>query len=267
MVLDQYARETNQHIDIREIHFPENVQIFEIEHFDDLISVVQAYLQLQEPVEAVRTRYINDQNKRLVVVQLCEDKSLHVKSYDRKFILQQGHLQPLRTFLNLSYNGQLELIEDQVQTLEVAPYVTGQFVVKKGLSFGSLLRGYMFQRFLELKGEPVATQPKLFFPLKRMEQFFIDRNTDPYYNETVSLMERACEAVKKGDGQGLSFGQMALNSGELALENVFMGDKLLGLLIKDLKNCMNVSDKPSITQDTATTWLKLDPLTKSDLTN
>lgn len=217
------------------VKFPQSSQIIEIDNFSDLSEVVNAYLKTTIGAQD-KVRLISDQNKRLLAVILKEDKSIEVRTFDRKFTLRNGLLEPLRKDLHLTYTPQLELQEGVTQTVEVAPYIVAQFKLEKGRVHGQVIRGYVFQKFIELKGELLTEQPRLFFPLKRLEQFFIDRRTDSYYQELVRLLERTTKMVQDEDPQGLTYASAALTRAETALENVFIGDKLLTLLIRDLRH-------------------------------
>ncbi len=267
-IFSLYSKQFNQYIDTRLVEFPENVQIFEIDNPDDLCATIEKYSADETP-DLKKCKVYSDQGRRFVSVELLTDESLIVRSFNRKFILRQGRLTPLRTFINLHYKPELELKENCVQTLETAPYVMAQFTIQDGVCQGSILRGYMFQRFYEISQDKVFTQPRIFYPLKRMEQFFIDRQTDSYYIETTQLVEKANELLSNKDPKGSRWAQIALQRGEMALESVYLGDKLLGLLLKDLRHNLNqvATALPPIRLEEEKSWETLSPISTLDLIN
>jgi hypothetical protein len=100
------------------------------------------------------------------------------------------------------------------------------------------MRGYTFQKFETLYENPLSRFPKLFYAIKHIEQFFVRRESDPIYMELTALLEQASELIKEGHPEGIKLGAAALKRAELALENIFTDDKVLNLLIRDLKNTL-----------------------------
>ncbi len=163
----------------------------------------------------------------------------------------------------------------------MAPYITAQFRILNDRVTGALLRGYVFQKLQELKNEALQEQTRLLFPIKRLEQFFVDRRTDPYYNDLVSELERTCALIQQGDSEALKWSSITLNKAETALENVFLGDKLMTLLVRDLKHAISEFSRKNISSSDFTNdilltqqlseadeeCLKITPLKELDLTN
>lgn len=223
--------------DSSQIKYPQNMQIIEINGFSDFTESLDLYLK-SELKEGEKYRIVADQNKKLVAIVLGADGSLKIRSFDRKFTIREGRFEPLRTDLTLHYTADLELQENVIQKLEVAPYITGQFIVQKGTATGALIRGYVFQKFHEMKNEPIQDQPKLFYPLKRIEQFFVDRRTDPYYNELVTSLEKVTLQLQNKHPEAAKWAQLVANKTENALEHIFTGDKMLHLLLRDLRHTL-----------------------------
>jgi hypothetical protein len=234
-VLENFNTFYQQKFDLTAIRFPRTIQLLEIEHFSDLEDIISAYLKRQYS-ESDKFRLVNDQNKRAIAVILHEDKTLTVRVFDKKFTVRNGHLEPLRKDLALFYTANLDLSPDHLQKIEVAPYIIGEFRVKNDKVTGALLRGYVYQKLMEFKGESLREQTRLLFPIKRLEQFFIDRRTDPYYQDLTSQLERTLALIQQGDRDSLKWSGMVLTQAETALENVFTGDKLLTLLVRDLRH-------------------------------
>ena len=179
-VLEQYSKISDDFIDLSGIHWPHETQIVELESLKDLTDAAQCYLNsLYKKGE--KYRLLLDQDKKLLAVILNPDRSVCVRHFDKKMIIRHGQLEPLRKDLCLHYTSGLELDPDKVQKLEIAPFVTAQFMATPTGLKGSLVRGYICQKFFDLRGEGLSAHPKLFYAVKRMEQHFINRQTDPYY--------------------------------------------------------------------------------------
>ncbi|MFS4458321.1 hypothetical protein [Bdellovibrio sp. HCB2-146] len=237
-LLANFNKFYQQKFDVSPIRFPQHMQLIEIEHQSDLIDAVSSYVKTLCG-EKDKFRVLPDQNKRVVAILLREDKSLEVRTYDRKFTIRNGRLEPLRTDLVLYYTDNLELSPHHSHRIEVAPYITAQFQINGDKVSGALLRGYVFQKLQEMKNEPLQEQTRVLFPIKRLEQFFVDRRTDPYYGDLVSELERTCALVQQGDSQAINWANIVLNKAETALDNVFLGDKLMTLLIRDLRHALH----------------------------
>lgn len=272
-LLENFNSFYQQNFDLGKIRFPQSMQLLEIERPADLEDVLSIYLKRQYG-EQDKFRLINDQNKRIVAIVLHEDKTISVRVYDKKFTIRDGHLEPLRKDLALYYNENLELSPDHKQKIEVAPYIVAEFRVKNDKVDGCLLRGYVYQKLLEFKGESLKEQTRLLFPIKRLEQFFVDRRTDPYYQDLINQLERTLALIQQGDKEAINWSSVILNQAETALENVFTGDKLLTLLVRDLRHTSESTRKmnPSPRMGGAINeadeeCLKITPRTNYDLTN
>lgn len=280
-LLEHFNSFYQQKFDLSTIRFPQTQQLIEIEHFADLVEVVGTYIKTLCG-EKDKFRILPDQNKRVVVILLREDKTLEVRTFDRKFVIRQGQMEPLRKDLVIYYTPDLDLSPEHTHKLEVAPYITGQFTILNDRVTGSLLRGYVFQKLQELKNEPLQEQTRLLFPIKRLEQFFVDRRSDPYYQDLVSQLERMTALVQQGDAEASNWSTIVLNKAETALDNVFLGDKLMTLLVRDLRHALgdsthrkNISSSElssamlSVQQlpEADEECLKITPLKGFDLTN
>lgn len=260
-------------IKVAEVKSPQSIQLLDIENFSDLIEIITHYMEKNKEA-GDRFRLIDDAQKRLIALVLKSSGELKVRVFDKICVIKNGIIEPLRTYLTLHYTPQLELHPELTQHIEIAPFVTASFKIQNQRCTGAFIRGYVFQKYHELKGENINEQLKLFYPLKRIEQFFIDRRTDLYYKEIVSSLERMNQLARQGDFETLRRGQSLLNIAHAASENIFIDDKLLSLLIRDLKTVIEIQAKnnnQSMAQgpnrDRNKEWQKTIPLKSSDLTN
>lgn len=280
-LLENFNAFYQQKFDLAPIRFPQHTQIVEIEQASDLIDAVSSYIKTISK-EGDKFRILPDQNKRVVAILLRTDKSLEVRTFDKKFTIRNGALEPLRSDLVLYYTPELELSAHNTHKIEVAPYITAQFRVVKDKITGVLLRGYVFQKLLEMKNEPLQDQTRVLFPIKRLEQFFLDRRTDPYYQDLISQLERTAALIQQGDAEALKWANIILGKADTALENIFLGDKLMTLLARDVRHALGEHNRKNISSSSALSsdiliaqqlpeadeeCLKIAPLKEFDLTN
>lgn len=256
-LIENFNKFYQQKFDLTSLRFPEESQVLELEHTQDVQDALACHLNtLMGPDD--KFRLINDQNKRFLAVVLRSDRSLEVRVYNRKFTLRGGILEPLRTDLVLFYDSNLELSSTHQHKMEIAPYITAQFTLERGEVTGQALRGFVFQKLMEFNGEALNSLPKLLLPLRRLEQFFVDRESDRDYQELIQKLERTRALIQAGDKEALRFGAGILTQAETSLEQVYTGDRLLSLMIRDLRH--------SLQPEGTSPWPTLNPL-ESDSTN
>lgn len=238
-LIEQFNGFFQQKFDVSGIRFPEGLQVIEIEHAHDVVEALTCHLnQIIRPDD--KFRILPDQNKKFVAIILRADRSLEVRSYDRKFTLRGGILEPLRRDLVVFYTPRLELSSSHEHQLEIAPYITARFMVEAGRARGTALRGFMFQKLIEMKGENLHEIPRLNLPLRRLEQFFVDRRSDPSYQDLLQKLERTRNLIQAGDTEARRWASAILAQAETALEQVYVGDRLLTLLVRDLRHTLPV---------------------------
>ena len=227
-------------IDIQHLETFANSQIVEIASDRDHADVVQAYLTHQMKGEYRQFRIFLDGKKKVCAICLLSNSYLRVYQFDRKFAIRNGQLVPLRNDLCLQFNSSLELDSNFNQKIEIGPYLLARFRPQSDNSIitGKVVRGYIFQKFQEFNGVSIETFPRLFLGVKRLEQFFIRRETDPYYQRLLQDLERTIQWVKIGEP--LDPGQVSDLQVQVqnALEYVYTPDRVLGLLLKDLQNSL-----------------------------
>ncbi len=231
-ILEGAQRNIGLNFDFSKILWPFDSQIVEIQSAKDISEILHNYLTVLCR-EGEKFRIVADQNKKLIGIVLHESGRVQVHQLDRKMMIDKGALRPIRSQLIINYNENLEITPEQDQVLELAPYTLAQFKLHRNEVHGSAVRGYLFQKCSEFRGGGVSTHLKLFFALKKLEQYFIDRRTDTYYQDLISGLENTLALVNlESSEEHLNH----LHRAEMALEQVFPGDKLLSLLVRTLQS-------------------------------
>ena len=218
--------------------WPQTLQVMELEQTEDFHFAVQKHLESE--LGSTPIRYIFDTSlKKLLALVLHASGELEIRFFDRKFLIWQGELRPLKADRRLQFNSDLELKNGVQQRVEIAPYITAQFVSENDQLTGSVIRGYIFQKLLELKGDPIESAPKIFYFLRKIENHFLKRDSNPFYLGLVAELEKHIQLLRLGDEQAQQLSADLAARAQNALEYVFGSDKLLALLIKDLHNTLN----------------------------
>ncbi len=238
MLLQHFQDSTGHMLPLSGLLRANDFQVIAVENLRNLEVVVQKSLEAQlTPFD--RTRVLREGDSRVISITLQGDRSLKITTYPRALILRDGELAPLHSELSLYYTSDLQLNPMMIQQVEVGPHATARFHTGiEGLR-GSFVRGYTYQKFGSIDGGGLNRYPLLFYPLKRLEQFFVDRKSDPMYLELSSSLEKALEMLGPGaPHDAFVFAQAALERGRLALEHIFPDDKFVRLLITNLEKSL-----------------------------
>jgi hypothetical protein len=209
------------------------LQVIEIARMTDLKEMLTRYLEGQIE-EGRQFRMLSLPGQRVLALMLLPSGVLRVSLFTNLATLRAGKIVPLLDDMHLVYSPSLEIAADQVYHIEVANSVCCRFTVNHNGYSGYFIRGYTFQRFEPFDGGPLNTNPNLFYPLRRLEQFFVSRDTDPFYQYITQSIEKAAVLLRQGDPEGVGFARNTIEEAQTAHELIFVEDKLLGLLIRDL---------------------------------
>jgi hypothetical protein len=215
----------------------QDIQVVPAETIQTLELVINRYLErTSSPYDQVRL--IREGNDKLVAITLQGDRSVRVTVYPKVLAIREGELVPLTQDFTLFYSPDLQLHPLMIQQLEVGAHTAARFQVSAEGIRGVITRGYTFQRYATMDGGSPHRYPVLFYPLKRLEQFFVNRKSDPMYLELTGLLEKALELTSGGHPDSFKFAEAALERGRLALEHIFPDDKLVRLLINNLEKTL-----------------------------
>lgn len=202
-----------------------DLQPIEIESIHNLELVLAKYLKKSLPIDA-RFRVLRDTDERLIAVVLQANKSLRVTTYSKCLTLINGELQPLHEDFTLHYRAGVVLENMKTQSLDCGQNAVATFKINGSLLTGTLVRGYMFQKVESYSEQAIEKLPQIYYPLKRVEQFFIDRKTDPVYQDLTSSLERAVDLLNARHPEAEKYARWALERARFAFEHIYAGDSL-----------------------------------------
>ncbi len=234
--LQHFSNQTGEPIPLPPFSNPFDLQMVRAESFRTLERVVEDWIQQhQGPTDQIRM--LRDREEKLIVCRLAVDRSLSVHIFDRALCIRDGRLEPLTDDMAVFYNSDLSIDSSRLSQLETAPHTVARFRVNNGYR-GIQVRGYTFQKTATFDGGDLHRHPLLFYPLKRIEQFFVNRATDPMYIELTNLLEQASDLMARQHPERLRFAEAAIERGRLAFEQVFVDDRLLRLLLENLERAI-----------------------------
>lgn len=160
--------------------------------------------------------------------------TLEVRVYPHRARVQGSDLEPLAPTSHLFYNSRVELIPHVKQVVEGSLLTLIAFSVEEDGVHGVVSRGHSFQKFETFMTSSANDHFDLFNQIKKIERHFVDPQSDPYYRELVSQLERMNLSLANPTPLQLQNAEKTLRKGQSALKNAFPGDRLLQLLVTHL---------------------------------
>lgn len=217
---------------LKDFVFPDYWQVVPIKNSIEGIYIFEKWLERTSP-EGTKKRVVFTKDKNYLLLLQNLDQSLSVVHASPLMLIRKGELEPLTMAIRLEYNDNLELKTDTTQYLKVDSHSYARFRVNQKKLTGMIIRGYIFQNQMEANGR-LNQYPNLYYPMKKVEQYFIDRKTDPDYLELVDVLEKAVELFRIHHPEARSFGEEAWNRGQDALDNIFINDNVIAALVDQL---------------------------------
>jgi len=235
-MLHHYAETYQVNLGFKSLVMPDRWQVVQIENNIDCLKILENHFSALPG----KTRLIPAGQNGFVLVELAEEGGLTVTHLSNLMIINtHGDLEPLNPYMKIHYTADLSLQFQAVQYVEVSPNVIARFMILGPGMHGHLIRGYVFQNAQEFKGGAVNQYPQVYYAIKRLEQHYVDRKSDPMYQELSQILEKAIELVNMRHPEAISFAEAALERGELALENIFLGDNMIRLLTQTLRSAIS----------------------------
>lgn len=246
--LQHFSNQTGEALPLPPFALPSDLQVVHAESFRTLERVVETWIHRnQSPTDQIKI--LRDQEEKLIVCRLAIDRSLSVHIFDRWLALIDGQLAPLSDDMVVHYTPELAIDSTRNSQIEIARHTVARFKNEPGGSGlrGVAVRGFTYQKMGAFEGGELHRHPTLFYPLKRIEQFFVNRATDPMYIELTSLLEKASDLLSQKHPESLRFAEAAMERGRLAFQQVFVEDRLLRLLLENLERALLLEKRPFTT--------------------
>jgi hypothetical protein len=241
---EHFASTYHFNLSFNDLLKPDSIQAIRLESQVLSKRFLQDWLETHQSRQD-RFQLIDISADRIAAVIQSKDQRLRIIVQPPMVALVDGQLEPLFDDWALQYtpNLSLESREGLRHEVEISPDVTARFSVgPDGSIHGHTVSNYTFLRQNVFDGSELHRYPQLFYPIKRLEQTFIDRKSDPLYLELVSVLEKATELVDQSHSEGLKFAKAAVKRGNLALEHIFPEDRLLRLLLGTLEKSLVLRD-------------------------
>ncbi len=243
-LLTHYQESVREALPLEYLIRASDLQVIAAENIRDLETVTRIFLEKNlEPHE--RLRILRDGDNRVIAITLGLERTLKVSTYPKALMLTDGALRPLDVDQALFYTPDLQMKTSARQQTEVGPFTSACFTMGAQGLRGSIVRGYTFQRCGVIDGGGLNRYPLLFYPVKRLEQFFVDRKTDPMYIDLITALQTASENLSPQSApEDWRLARAAFERGRLALDHIFPDDNYARLLINNLEKQLAFETTP-----------------------
>jgi hypothetical protein len=217
--------------------FPDHWQVVAIKNSIEGIQIFEKWAS-QNTEDGSKNRVFYTKDKNYIVLTQKTSGEVVVTHSGPQMLIQKGELQPLSTAIQIQYDENLEMKQNVPQYLKVDAHTYARFQIQNKVVNGMIIRGYIFQNKSEPKGR-INQFPELYYPLKKLERYYIDKKSDPDYQELVQVLEKSVELFHLNHPEADSFGEAALERGRSALENIFINDNVIQALVDQLVQEIN----------------------------
>jgi len=215
------------------LRHPDTLQLVYLKVFQDLEDLVETE-HAPRLKSGDKLKLVPLSPTQVLALLLSPSGNLEAKVYPNMAIVWGPKLRLVAPVTQLHYSAEMELVPHVKQILEGSLLTTHCFHVDHEGVHGLITRGACFQKFETFIRAKMTETQDLFYSLKKIERHFIDPQSDPYYQEMVSRLERANRMLNSPSPDNLEMAERALNKGRLCLKNVFPNDRLLTLLVTHL---------------------------------
>jgi hypothetical protein len=220
---------------------PEQFQILKIQNTKDQLEMIKQYLHSENPKTS--SQIFCDKNNIAHAVLVLANGNIQVRSFDDHAYVQNGRIIPLIQDRKLEYSKNLDLLQNVRQQISISTHVTANFTVTTEMIIGSYIRGYSLQSFQKIDLYGFHQDSNILYALKKIERFFIDRASEPLYVELVQVLEQTLDFLKRGTNGSHELGKKAYVRGQNALENIFVDDKMLEILLNEIDTYIAAKEK------------------------
>jgi len=211
-------------------------QIVPIHQSETLCLIVREHEQAIT-LEGETFRVMPESDNRVISVRRTGLGEVVIRTYSNLTRIQGSKLTPLNADQEIFYDPGMELKRGLFQRLRPSPHSLVRFVVEGAndvMITAQFVNGFAFRQSQTLTLGSINQESRIFFPLKRLERFYIYRPSDPYYMELISTMERALLMLQTHKDGAFDFARQAFDSGQIAFDQIFPDDKALYSRLREL---------------------------------
>ncbi len=209
-----------------------NVQVCPIYSQDTLYEIIESQAK-RVLGSGDKLRILPDGKKCIISLILSSDGILSVRSYLPYGVIYNGQILPLSDGTYLKYSPEMDLLADHFHIFKKNQ--NDFYFIRKIKNIFSItsVSGVTFVPNSFDQVEKLENHIQMYYHLKHLEQFFIDRSTDPYYRDLVHLLETQIQDLSRNSNcvsESIKVYEKVWN----ILDRIFQDDKLLSLLLKQL---------------------------------
>ncbi len=210
-------------------------QILKIQHPQDLKDMVTHFLQKELSSEDKLTVLPLDTHK-VCAVLLKFDGRVKIRTFNSSALIHKGIVEPISPLSTLHYLPSLKLNPAYLQILELDTKESFMsFTMKNQQIHGQIINGNGLHSIEQFKINNIEEKESLFVALKKLENLFIQPESDPYYKKLVqSLHEQYRQILIQPKHQLLISAQKHTAVAKKALKNLYPNNQLLILLIANI---------------------------------
>lgn len=213
---------------------PKKLQVLMVKEISDFKLIIENDLEPQKE-RGDQIRYVQRGLDGILAVWLKHRGGLRILAYRPMAFIDGYTLRPLAPVTDLRYDLNLELSRFDRQLLEGPMMTSFYFQVEDNQIFGVRFQQSNFQKIEAFEIEHLTQKVDLFYQLKRLEQNYIRPESDPFYQELISLLEKSYQLISQGEPGARKLAEAALSKGRLAMKNIFPEDRYLLSLITNIE--------------------------------
>jgi hypothetical protein len=214
-----------------EISIGEPLQNLHLESIEEAYIVIRNHLKAQNG--GCRIRVLADSETDFTAMILREGGELSIRGFNRYFAIYGGALIPVSNGTFAEFDKGLEIAPNRPCLL---PKGNNQiiYLTKTNTGFTSIpLNGYTLSPGNRVEMAKLEPQHSAFVALKRVERFFVDRSTDPFYVNLVRNLESANSSLMAGETDIYKYTALYEYARRI-VEEIYDNDRILKLLLREL---------------------------------
>ncbi len=240
--LQKFLGTTLQESQWKNLKHSDEIQIIKFFHKKDQLEMIQYFFKNKKI--NYNFQIYSDKGSLAHAVLAFPHGPIHVYTFDDQAAVIQGQLKPLCLDRKIEYTSSLELAQNTKQSLHISNFIGANFQHRGEIIAGEYIRGYTLQAYKRFEAYSLQEELQIFYAIKKIERFFIDRATEPLYVELIQVLEQTIQFLKKNHPGSVELAQKAYLRGQNALENLFIDDKMIPLLLKEIQHLLIEKDIP-----------------------